>query len=210
MKKKLTALLLGMCVLSLAACSSSENQSKSEEEAAEETEEESAVETDIVDLDLKTPSEEGVTEQDLLDVREEHTVELENGTFTFRLTEAYVGSDAEEQLEAMGENVDDFFLFEEGFRFVLLEYQVKADNGFEDEPFSGDDLLGYDVWQTDLTQTCPYYCIDLDSGLNYTNVTLHAGEESTAYALYEMPEDLDAFADCLNGKNEDYWFLYQL
>ncbi len=210
MKKKLTALLLGACILALAACGSRENSSNSDEETEEVTEEESAVETDIIDPDLVTPSEEGVTKQDFLDVREDHTVELENGTFTFRLTEAYVGTDAEEQLEDLGENVNDFFLFEDGLSYVLLEYQVKADSGFEEEPFSGEDLLGYDLWQTDLTQTFPFYCIDLDSDLNYTNVTLRSGEESTAYALYEMPEDLDAFADCLTGKDTEYWFLYQL
>ncbi len=204
MKKKLLVLLLCAGVLSLAACGSNDDHSNLDEEADEELEAE--------DLEIETPAAEGITEQDLLDVREENTVELENGTFTFRLTEAYVGSDAEDQLEAMGENPADYMIFERNFRFVLLEYQVKADSGFEDEPFSAEELLGYDLWETDLTTPCMYYSLDLDvnADLNYTNVTLQAEEESTAYALYEMPEDLDAFTDCLTGKDRDYWFLYQL
>ncbi len=205
MKKKLLVLLLGACLLALAACSSDEDHSNLDEEIDDE-------ELAATDLEIDTPAAEGVTDQDLLDAREEHAVELENGTFSFRLTDAYVGADAEAKLEEMGEDPSDYMIFERNFRFVLLEYQVRADSGFEDEPFSAEELLGYDLWETNLTDACLYYSLDLDvnADLNYTNVTLEAGEESTVYALYEMPEDLDAFADCLTGKEQEYWFLYQL
>ncbi len=203
MNKKVLTLMLTGCMLTLAACSSSDH-SNLDEEVGEDPEAE--------DIEIETPAEEGVTEADLLDVREENTVEFDDGTVTFRLTQSYTGEEAENKLADMGEEVDDFLIFEDHFRFVLLEYLVKADSGFTDTPFSADELLGYDLWKTDLTETCQYYTVDLDANadLNYTNVTLNEGEESTVYALYEMPEDLDAFADCLTGKEQDYWFLYEL
>ncbi len=203
MKKfySLLLLLTAICIV-LTACGQDAASNFDEEVEAEEENE--------ADGDLPDPS--GVTMDDLLDVKENHTVRLEGGTVTFRLEEAYAGEAAQEALSQMGEDPEDFVPFESDMQLVLLAYQITVEDGYTDTPFRADELLGTALWSKDLSNLYEYYLMDLNKNqaLTYTQVSVSAGESSPCYVLYQLPDTVTSFVAPVESVDGTLWFLYSL
>lgn len=194
-KKLLTILLVSVMTMSLVACG--------DDSPNEETDEVTTQETDSAD--------DYATKENPANVAENNTVDGLWGQFSFQLKHAYTGNDATDFLESIGEDIENF-PFEEGNKLVVLEYTVKADKGFDENPFEGSEVVGNDLWDTELESKYEYLVFDLyeNANLDYYNLTLETGEESTMYEVLELPEDVNSFVTSIDGDERDYWFLYDL
>ncbi len=158
----------------------------------------------------ESEDEDYATKDNPADAREENTVKDYSGTYTFKLVNSYVGDDALSELEEMGEDTDRYEAYDDGYKLILFEYQLSADDGYEEYPLYGDAMLG-DPWSTDMESKYNYYAYDLmaNAGKDYINVELQTGEESTVYEVWSLPEEVDEFVEKVVGER-DYYFLYTL
>ena len=153
------------------------------------------------------------TKENPADPTEKQTISGMWGTFSFKLDKAYCGDDAITKLKEMGENTEDNFSdSRDGFKFVLLEYTVSADDGFDDNDFMFADVIGDDMWDTELKSKYEYAVYDLyeNASLDYYNLTLNTGEESKMYEIMELPDKVDSYITSISGEDREYWFLYNL
>lgn len=200
-KKKLTALLLALCVaISLCACGSSDDSAV---ESAQPESEETAQTSEV--------TEDYATKENPANPREKVTISGGLGRYSFQLLQSYVGEAATDKLAKMGEVSEQYTLVnEERDQFLLLEYIVTAESGFEEEPFYASNILGNDLWDTAYESNYEYCVFDIyeNAGKNYSNVALNPGESSEMYILYEIPADVIEIVECISEWDRDYWFLY--
>lgn len=142
------------------------------------------------------------------DLREKVTIEEVSGVFSIQLNNTYVGSKATNFLASIGENPKNFVPVD-GYKMIVQEYTVSADEGYESGPF------GYypgDMWDTEHKSKYEYLMPELykNASLDFLNLSLNAGESSKMYFVFELPKDVDRYVSSINGANRDFWFAYDV
>lgn len=165
------------------------------------------------DTDLKLFGKDEATKENPADPFEESTIVFEEGTYTFRLKNLYVGDEAFDKICEIGE--DDYYRDEfYGMKYMLLEFEVHAIDVNVGSFYPS--LMGNDLWDTEYMSIYDYYYLDLraNAGRDGVNVSLRKGESADpVYMLYAIPEDVTVFRNglfSLGYDDRDYWFEYRL
>lgn len=206
--KKIVILLLAFAMsLALMACGGSADPAGQESTTNAETS--TIISKTESETNSDETSKETGTKENPADLSQKQTIETYDGTFSCALSNTYVGDSACELLSSMGEDSFSPETVEDGRRFVILEYEVSADAGFEDSPFMLLDYIGNDLWNDDYTSKYKYYMFDLyenaDKDINYAEFEVN--ESGTVYEVLELPEDVTEFITCFTftANDEDYW-----
>ena len=139
---------------------------------------------------------------------EKVTIEESSGVFSIQLNNTYVGNNATNFLANIGENPKNFVAVD-GYKMIVQEYTVSADEGYESGSF------GYypgDMWDTEHKSKYEYLMPELykNASLDFLNISLRAGESSKMYFVFELPKDVDRYISPINGIHRDFWFTYDV
>ena len=212
--KKLIALLL--CAVIMTACGSQSTENTSDpgtsESAGEETNEsegEEAEEPDQIAENLGTQENPAVARDGVT------IVDPYAGSYEFKLLNVYKGEDALSKLTDMGQTSfsSEDMMMEDNYQYVLMEYDLTALDGYDEEKLYGDAVQGNDMWNAEYTSKYHYYGFELyeNAGLDYCHVVLSTGESSKVYYLYQLPIDLEVFySKILLVDESEYWVRYDL
>lgn len=160
-------------------------------------------------------AEDQATVESPADPTQKVTIEDYAGVFSVQLDSTYVGSKATDFLTSIGEDASNFSgenIIQEGYKLVVQEYTVSADQGYEDEPFSYANVVGNDMWDTNHKSKYNYSVFDLyeNAGLDYYQLELSNGENSKMYFVFEIPNEVEKFVSSITGLNRDFWFVYDV
>lgn len=159
--------------------------------------------------------EDQATVENPADPTQKITIEDYAGVFSVQLDNTYVGSKATDFLASIGEDASNFSgenMIQEGYKLVVQEYTISADQGYEEEPFSYADVIDDDMWDTDHKSKYEYGVFELyeNANLDYYQLELNNGESSKTYFVFEIPNDVEKYVSSVTGLNRDFWFTYDV
>lgn len=146
------------------------------------------------------------------------TIETNQGTMYFKLTEVLKGTEAESKLLDMGESetrLNECRDENPNTTMVLFTYDVKAVKGYSEYSLQGLDIFNsYGLYDGEcsknIDQIEEFYFVDGDyQALNVAKLELYTGAESKMYVALWVPDGMNSFSNYIEVKDaNEYWIKY--
>lgn len=144
------------------------------------------------------------------------TVKTFSGKMFFKVTECYRGNDAVNELKALKEwNTYEEYEYENreaGTDLLLMKYEVKAINGFDEFALTGSDIINpLSIYNGNCNASInDFDCLYLDKN-DRGDLSLYEGAEGMMYFCAFVPDDLSSFSTYIyNSAFKQYWIKYNI